>query len=322
MPCVTWRPLPDRIEEILATEIRPSRWSPMLPPARRLARSRRNMHPESAARCSLRRRCASSTATVASSSAIRRDACVLVSFTTVPPSTEVVERVIDSVRVLRSRSDQRTPLAATCAGRGQHAQQCAVLGVVLVGEFEHAFHVDDRRRVDLALAELRRRCCGRRIRRHDAPLHRLPERAPEHGVHVPDGGRGEAAFLRQHRVVVVEPLRRHPPETQRSDVGLDQSFGEAAVLAHGRRRQRTLDVVEPRVEELAERLGRRGDLATRGFSEPRIGTEPTTYASRGRPRRSAGSLRWPSTWCFVSSSFRPVPPFPPQPSRFLGWILG
>ena len=25
MPCVTWRPLPDRIEEILATEIRPSR---------------------------------------------------------------------------------------------------------------------------------------------------------------------------------------------------------------------------------------------------------------------------------------------------------
>lgn len=66
--------------------------------------------------------------------AIRREAWVLVSFTTVPPAADAIERAIERVRVLRSRSDQRNPhTSPRRAGRGQDAQQGAVLGIVVVG---------------------------------------------------------------------------------------------------------------------------------------------------------------------------------------------
>jgi hypothetical protein len=56
--------------------------------------------------------------------------------------------------------------------------------------------------------------------------------------------------------------------------------------------------------------------------EPRRRIELLTYALRGRSERSGESLGGPSTWCFARSAFRRDPPIPPQPSRFLGWILG
>src|SRR5206468_43043 len=114
------------------------------------------------------------------------------------------------------------------------AQEHAELHRVLLGELEQGAHLVWRRWIDLLLACLRQCRVTSGVRRDPTPLHRLAERAPQHGMELPDRTRSEAFVPRQSQVVRVEVRGGQRVESLPAEVRLQSLLDETLVLTCGR----------------------------------------------------------------------------------------
>ena len=222
-----------------------------------------------AARSTADARCVASAASVALSSAMRRAAWVLVSFSIGPPTTAASDRRIVSAPACASRSDHRS--AHTSPRRAPVAAITRSI-VPKSGSRSSAAARSARvsasgRRGDLGLAHLRRRRVGRRVRRQPSPSHGLRKRPPHHRMDLADARRCQPAPCRQLAVEGVELLRGevahpHPAERRQQPLvdqppvlrAVDGERSAAACSYHDASRSATVCVVAVTFPPRPERL--------------------------------------------------------------------